>query len=691
MDPEFPPRFRVDDVLLDDAAGRLYRAYDTKLGRAVSLKVLRGDLAPRSRKRFVREARILGGLSHPTLVPVYEVSLDSDPPYMVLGPVPGESLAERVERDGPAPWRLVVRWMRELLHCLGVAHARGFAHRDLRPEVVFLGAGEPSTTRLLGFGRLRIIGNRQSTSLEDRPDIPIYWAPELFLRADVDPRSDLRGVAAVGFFALTGRPPVLVDPRGSAAATLQRLINEEPPPVRSLAPDLPAELEAVLQKALSLKEEQRYQSVYEMLSALASVEGDTLPLVESERVEVEIGDVVDGTYRIKALLGRGGMSTVFLATDQRRNEDIALKCFHERGSSSHATLMDEAVALANIEHPHVVTMHGHGSYEGVPYLSMENVPGHSLRTILDRRASEERPIGVAEAISIFEQVASGLQAVHDAGFVHGDVKPGNIILGAGFQAKLIDFGLVRPLADPQPSGRFAGTPAYCAPEKVQGRIREEYAVRSDVYSLAVTLYELLTGRRPFEEGDVEHLLAAHLWATPPPLSSLSRTLGFLEAPVRRGMAKQPEDRFSSCDVFRQTILDLLDTRPFQGRSRVLLVDGDHGYAAMVIDALSLAFRGCEVVREVRGDRALARLEAEPFDAVWVELAAPAVNGLELAAHLRAMMPDPPALVCTVESAKEADTTLLAALGVNTVTERPRTAAEVRLLVRRLLESVEARP
>ncbi|UNX56398.1 Stk1 family PASTA domain-containing Ser/Thr kinase [Georgenia sp. TF02-10] len=208
-----------------------------------------------------------------------------------------------------------------------------------------------------------------------------------------------------------------------------------------------------------------------------------------------IGRLIDDRYQVDARIARGGMATVYRATDRRLERTVAVKVMHPHLAESAefvARFRREARAAARLTHPAVVAVHDQGTTGDASYLAMEYVDGPNLRDVLRQRGA--LPLG--EALSIAGQVLDALAAAHRAGLVHRDVKPENVLLTADGRPKVADFGLARAVteATAATTGTVLGTVAYLAPEIVtQGRADP----RADVYAVGVLLYELITGRQPF--------------------------------------------------------------------------------------------------------------------------------------------------------------------------------------------------
>jgi Protein kinase domain len=228
------------------------------------------------------------------------------------------------------------------------------------------------------------------------------------------------------------------------------------------------------------------------------------------------GTILARRFRIVNLLGRGGMGEVYRATDLILGQTVALKFLPEAASFDiHARerLSNEVRAAREITHPHVCRVHDIGEIDGQLYISMEYVDGEDLASLLSRIGR----LPAAKASELAAGICAGLAAAHRKGLVHRDLKPANIMVDGRGQPRLMDFGLAASVGHIAQAEVRNGTPAYMAPEQLAGK---EVTVRSDLYALGLILYELFTGKRPFEGQTIEALLAAREKNAPPPASAL---------------------------------------------------------------------------------------------------------------------------------------------------------------------------
>lgn len=254
-----------------------------------------------------------------------------------------------------------------------------------------------------------------------------------------------------------------------------------------------------------------------------------------------------GDYQLIRRLGRGAMADVYLAQQRALRRNVALKVLHGRlaGDENYIRRFQlEAQAAASLIHPNIVQIYDVGCLEGIHFIAQEYVPGQNLAEWLARNG----PLDAARAMSIMRQVAAGLDKAGQAGIVHRDVKPENIMLAESGEVKVADFGLAR-VADQSAAlnltqvGVTMGTPLYMSPEQVEGRPLDS---RSDIYSFGVMCHHMLAGQPPFRGDSPLAVAVQHLHKEPPALEALRPDLpAALCRIVHRAMAKRPQDRYAT--------------------------------------------------------------------------------------------------------------------------------------------------
>src|ERR1700734_860781 len=267
-----------------------------------------------------------------------------------------------------------------------------------------------------------------------------------------------------------------------------------------------------------------------------------------------VGDEFAG-YRLRAVLGKGGMSTVYQAENPRLGNVIALKVLAPELASDdifRTRFLEESRIAAAMNHPHVIPIHDMGSTDGLLYIAMRCVSGTDLRQMIAKRGR----LLPDTAIFLLSQAARALDAAHRRGLVHRDVKPGNLLAERGNDDSdpdhlyLADFGITKPAigrTGPTATGAFLGTIAYVAPEQIRGLSALGMA---DQYSLGCVLYECLTGRVPFEKDLDAAIIWAHVEEPPTRLTLLRPDLPpAIDEVFTRVLAKQPGDRYENCREF----------------------------------------------------------------------------------------------------------------------------------------------
>jgi tRNA A-37 threonylcarbamoyl transferase component Bud32 len=263
---------------------------------------------------------------------------------------------------------------------------------------------------------------------------------------------------------------------------------------------------------------------------------------------VKVGELVADRYELEELVGEGGMSSVFRARDTVLERRVALKILHEHHAGDPEYVerfRREARAIARLTHPNIVTVIDRGEWSGRQFIVFEHVAGVNLKDVVER----EGPLPVERALALTHQVARALAFAHDAGIVHRDVKPQNVLIDLEGMAKVTDFGIARTLDlddELTQSGTLLGTSDYISPEQASGERVDE---ASDQYSLGVLLYELLTGEVPYPASNLMASAIRHLRDPVPSVRERRPDVSpRVDAIAARSMAKRPRDRFPSVEA-----------------------------------------------------------------------------------------------------------------------------------------------
>jgi serine/threonine protein kinase len=271
--------------------------------------------------------------------------------------------------------------------------------------------------------------------------------------------------------------------------------------------------------------------------------------------------LLNDRYQVLEQLGKGGMAIVYRARDTMLERSVTVKILREKYSRDPAfqeRFRQEARAAANLSHPNIVTVHDFGLDKGQLFIVMEYVPGTDLKALIKQRGR----FTPEEAVPLLIQACAGLGYAHRAGLVHCDVKPQNMLVTPDMRLKVTDFGIARALSTIHPTEKSEvvwGSPQYFSPEQASGAAPSP---ASDVYSLGVIMYEMLTGLLPFHADTAAELARQHVEADPVPISELlpdiSPVLGQIQAKV---LSKEPSQRYRTADQFGRVLLNFGNARP----------------------------------------------------------------------------------------------------------------------------------
>src|SRR6058998_929761 len=258
-----------------------------------------------------------------------------------------------------------------------------------------------------------------------------------------------------------------------------------------------------------------------------------------------INTLFDGRYRILRKLGTGGMANVYLAEDEVLGRRVAIKILNDRHAGDDQFVerfRREAKNAASLSHPNIVSIYDRGEAEGTYYIAMEYLDGRSLKELILQRG----PAPITVSVEYARQILSALRFAHRKGVVNRDIKPHNVLVNSEGRVKVTDFGIARAGASQMTeAGSIVGTAQYLSPEQARGTDVDQ---RSDLYSLGVVLYELLTGVVPFSGDTPVEIAMKHLSSAPePPSMKRAEVPRDLDMVVLRALAKDPADRYQSAE------------------------------------------------------------------------------------------------------------------------------------------------
>lgn len=556
-------RIREYEILGTIGSGGMaavYRARHTLLQCERAIKVIQNTLQDDSiiTERFIREARILSEIEHPNLVRLHEFGVLEDGPFfMVLELVEGETVLQRIRRLGRISIVPAAKIIQEAAQGLAAAHKKGIVHRDISPDnlmIVSLEEGE-ERTKVIDFGIAKALveGRASGTTTGMFVGKPEYCSPEQcgldIGEEEIDKRSDIYSLGITLYHMVSGQLPFFSPtPQGYMYKHLTQ-------PPKSLTEVFPGEkwavpVDAVLARALAKNREERFPCMEDFLLALQ--EADEVvrsalldsPERKPQTRELQIGELFAQRYRIDKKLGQGGMGAVYKAVDTELQVPVALKLLKQgfiRSSNTLERFKREVVTARKVAHVNVCRLFDIGQFQGVHYVTMEYVEGTTLSQAVRNRSKSD----LAGGLPIVAQILSALESIHQAGVVHRDLKPENIMIGNNGRVCIMDFGisLAPEMQRMTETGMLVGTPHYMAPEHMTTGICDQ---RSDLYSVGVILFEMFTGRRPFEGNTPMNVILAHVHTPiPDPAAFAPEIPPALQAIITRALEKSPENRYQT--------------------------------------------------------------------------------------------------------------------------------------------------
>lgn len=394
-----------------------------------------------------------------------------------------------------------------------------------------------------------------------------------------------------------------------------------------------------------------------------------------------VGEWIGDVYCVDGALGGGAMGVVLSALDRGLQRRVAIKLIRSnlQASDFRRRFMLEARAMAMVSHPNVLTIHAFGEHRGNPFIVMELIEGETL----DRFIARQRPYpDLDTALSILDQICSGVCAIHENGTLHRDLKPSNILLDSDLRAKVSDLGLAVRDREGAVLREVVGTPGYIAPE-VQFNDTGASA-QSDLYSLACVAYELITGQPPFSANDATALAVLHATAKAPRPSSIRPELpkAFDEV-LLSALAKKPEQRTPGVAAFRRALNEARSgsLEPV----RILVAEDDEDFRELLRLLLERQFPGADVECVADGRSAVAAFDRKPASVVVIDFQMPELDAVGVTALLRAR-PDavPVPIIVVTASGGPHEWQLLSSLGADRFLVKPVNLDDLISTIRRAL-------
>jgi serine/threonine protein kinase/tetratricopeptide (TPR) repeat protein len=561
-------RYEILKRLGEGGMGAVYKARDHELDRLVALKVIRPELAghPDILRRFKQELILARQVTHKNVVRIFDLGTADGRKFITMDYIEGQDLKGILTERDKLPPEEVVPLFQQICRGLEAAHLEGVVHRDLKPQNVMV--DDAGRLWLMDFGLARsmeLSGLTRTGVLMGTPD---YMSPEQARAEKVDARSDLFSLGIIVYEMLTGRLPFQAD---TLMAKLLQRVQQRATPVTEIDPTIPASLGAVVTKCLEPDVRKRYQTIREILDDLSGSApasgshsaqmtglGQTMGGFASE-APVSISALGPGSqfgprYRIESEIGEGGMGKVYKAYDSDLDRTVALKLVRvelARDASSLQRFKQELLLASRISHRNILRIHDLGDVGGVKFISMAYIQGMDLHD----RISKVGKLQTERAVNIGKQLASALEAAHAESVVHRDLKPRNVLIDVDDHVYVSDFGLAKSLDAETTAmtraGEVLGTPRYMSPEQAESKAADH---RSDLYSLGVILFEMVTGEVPFTGESSLQVMFQHVQQAPKDPRALNPDVPeYLATIILKCLEKDPTCRYQNATELLQDL------------------------------------------------------------------------------------------------------------------------------------------
>jgi serine/threonine protein kinase len=504
-------------------------------------------------------------LNSPYGVPLLACGEEADNIVSIQAAVEGQPLAEILKAEQGLALDLVLDIAQQAGEFLQAVHHSQTIHGGLNPDTIYLTT--QGTIQILDTGLAQII-NLSHLLASGQLDSTPYHSPEIRAGKPLTPQSDYYALGALLYEVLTGKEPKFDSPDFYPS---------------SIVPGLPPELDELVNKCLAPEPNHRIQSAVEFNTWLDEIQSGLLSGGQDTVLGMEdilVGHTL-GAYQLTEKLGQGGMATVYKAYESTLDRYVAIKVlpqFFARDQNFMTRFRREARAVAQLNHPNIVPIHSFGEQDSITYIAMQYVIGNTLK---QERGNVYAP---EQALKLTIPIARALAYAHQRGIIHRDIKPSNILLTEDDWPLLADFGLAK-MADTSEgmtgTGVGVGTPMYMSPEQGQGTGVDQ---RTDIYSLGIMLYEMLTGDVPFKADTPMAIVIKHMTAPMPMPRQINPNIPEeLERVILKATAKNPTDRYQTAEEMAATLeatLALLATNATpdsaQSVSQAAHENGDRG-------------------------------------------------------------------------------------------------------------------
>ncbi|MBM3180440.1 MAG: hypothetical protein FJZ86_08800 [Chloroflexi bacterium] len=532
----------LEKFLVSEQAGEndlflTYNGKDTQTGLTVNVTAIKPNMvaALDFLERFESLAKAITKIESPHTVPILDYGEVEGQAVIVRAGIEGQSLANLVTGGNGLQLDIAFDIARQLGEYVEAIHQAGVFQVVFDPGEILLSSDSVVRVTNLGMAQGLNIGELLA---EGKAKAQPYHAPELLRGEKADPRTDFYSLGALLFQILTGK-----ELDANAIASDRSLITDLLPSRQRLG--IPPEWDELVAKCLHPVPAKRIQSAAEFLNRVTEVQRGMAEGAQATMIGMEdslVGQTL-GAYRLVERLGQGGMATVYKGYEAALDRYVAVKVlpqFFASDPNFTQRFRREAKAIAQLNHPNIIPIYSYGEQSGITYLVMQFVEGGTLKHERGQTHSPE------EALRLLLPIARALGYAHGRGIVHRDIKPSNVLMAEGNWPMLADFGLAQMAESSMRltgTGVGLGTPMYMSPEQGCG---DQVDARTDIYSLGIMLYELVTGDVPFRADTPMAIVIKHMTAPMPMPRQLNPNIpAEVENIILKSTAKDADDRYQT--------------------------------------------------------------------------------------------------------------------------------------------------
>jgi serine/threonine protein kinase len=542
-------KYQLQKKLTDSLIGEVFQGGNLADNQKVIITILRPDIisSQNFQDKLKSVADKLNSFQSPYAIPLLEFGEQDGQTMVVQAAFTGQTLSEILQDSKGLSLDMVLDIAQQTSEYLRDLHLAKIVHGGLSPHTIPL--THRGTIQVLDAGLAQALDLSEllkSGSIQATP----YHSPELRTGNRLTPGVDYYALGAILYEALTGKT-LEFDPKDSFPG--------------SVIPGLPPELDELVNKCLARAPDHRIQSTAELFNGIREIHRGIRLGAQDTMLGMEdalVGHTL-GAYQLTERLGQGGMATVYKAYEPTLDRYVAIKVlpqFFARDPNFMERFRREARAVAQLSHPNIVPIHSFGEQGVITYIAMQYVTGGTLKQTRGQVYDTE------QALKLIIPIANALSYAHQNGIIHRDIKPSNVLMTAGDWPLLADFGLAKMAENSGQltgTGVGVGTPMYMSPEQGQGTGVDH---RTDIYSLGIMLYEMLTGDVPFKADTPMAIVIKHMTAPMPMPRQIKPDIPEeLERIILKATAKNPNDRYQTADEMVTTmemVAGLLAARRF---------------------------------------------------------------------------------------------------------------------------------